>query len=162
MSTTNETRHIKWHETWKCKRRLDASVCNNKKRWNDDKYRCKCKELIDKGVYDRGYPWNPSNCECECDKSCDVGEYLDYENCKCRTKLVDILMEECNGNIDEAELNKIALFEHGNECVCSYILFIVLSVITLTVSIGVGAYSTYKYISRNICFYIWSKNLLTI
>ena len=154
MSRTNETRHIKWHETCKCKCRLDASVCNNKKRWNDDKYRCKCKELIDKGVYDRGYPWNPSNCECECDKSCDVGEYLDYENCKCRKMLVDILVEECNGNIDEAELTKIALFEHGNECVCSYIVFIVLSVITLTVSVGAGAYSTYKYISRNICFYI--------
>ena len=29
MSRTNETRHIKWHETWKCKCRLDASVCNN-------------------------------------------------------------------------------------------------------------------------------------
>ena len=23
-------------------------------------------------------------------KSCDVGEYLDYENCKCRKRLVDI------------------------------------------------------------------------
>ena len=40
MSRTNETRHIKWHETWKCKCRLDASVCNSKQRWNDDKYRC--------------------------------------------------------------------------------------------------------------------------
>ena len=37
MSRTNETRHIKWHETYKCKCRLDASVCNNKQRWNDDK-----------------------------------------------------------------------------------------------------------------------------
>ena len=43
MSRTNETRHIKWHETCKCKCRLDASVCNNKQRWNDDKCRCKCK-----------------------------------------------------------------------------------------------------------------------
>ena len=48
MSRTNETRHIKWHETCKCKCRLDASVCNNKQRWNDDKCRCECKELIDK------------------------------------------------------------------------------------------------------------------
>ena len=32
MSTTNETRHIKWHETFKCKCRLDASVFNNKQR----------------------------------------------------------------------------------------------------------------------------------
>ena len=45
MLKTNETRHIKWHETCKCKYRLDASVCNNKKRWNDDKCsRCKCKK----------------------------------------------------------------------------------------------------------------------
>ena len=93
MSRTNETRHIKWHETCKCKCRLDASVCNNKQRWKDDKCRCKCKELIDKGECDKGYIWNPSNCECECDKSCDVGEYLDYENCKCRKKLVDKLVE---------------------------------------------------------------------
>ena len=29
MSRTNETKHIKWHETCKCKCWLDASVCNN-------------------------------------------------------------------------------------------------------------------------------------
>ena len=78
MSRTNETRFIEWHETCKCKCRLDAIVCNNKQRWNNDKCRCECKELIDKGVCDKGYIWNPSNCECECDRSCDVGEYLDY------------------------------------------------------------------------------------
>ena len=44
----------------KCKCRLDASVCNNKQRWNDDKCRCECKELIDKGVFDKGSIWNPS------------------------------------------------------------------------------------------------------
>ena len=43
--------------------------------------------MIDKGVCGKGYAWNPSSCECECDKSCDVGEYLDYENCKCRKKV---------------------------------------------------------------------------
>ena len=32
ISRTNETRCIKWHETCKCKWRLDASVCNNKQR----------------------------------------------------------------------------------------------------------------------------------
>ena len=30
MSRTNETRHRKWHETCKCKCRLDASIFNNK------------------------------------------------------------------------------------------------------------------------------------
>ena len=48
MSRTNETRHIEWHETCKCKYRLDASVSNNKQRWNNDKCRWECKELIDK------------------------------------------------------------------------------------------------------------------
>ena len=78
---TNETRHTKWHETCKCKCRLDASICNNKKRCNNDKCRCECKELIDKGVCDKGFIWNRSYCDCEYDKSWGVGEYLDYENC---------------------------------------------------------------------------------
>ena len=86
MSRTNETRHLKRHETCKCKYRPDASVCNNKQRWNYDKCWCECKELIDKDVCDKEYIWNPSNCECECDKSCDIGEYLDYKNCRCRKK----------------------------------------------------------------------------
>ena len=50
VSETNETRHIKWHETCKGKCRFNSSVCNNKQHWNDDKCRCECKELIDKGV----------------------------------------------------------------------------------------------------------------
>ena len=53
MSRTNETRHIKWHETCKCKCRLDAIVCKNKQRWNNDKCQCECKELIDKGICDK-------------------------------------------------------------------------------------------------------------
>ena len=37
MSRTNEARQIEWYKTCKCKCRLDASVCNNKQRWNKDK-----------------------------------------------------------------------------------------------------------------------------
>ena len=62
MSRTNETKKIKWHETCKCECRLDAIVCNDKKRWNNDKCRSECKKLINKSVCDRGYAWNPSNC----------------------------------------------------------------------------------------------------
>ena len=36
MSRTNEKRYIKWHKTCKCICRLDASICNNKQRWNND------------------------------------------------------------------------------------------------------------------------------
>ena len=97
MSRTNETRHIKWHKTCKCKCRLDA-------RWNEDKCKCECKELIDKGTFDMRFIWNPSNCECECDKSCAVGEYLGYKNCKCRKRIIDRLVEEFSENIDGNEM----------------------------------------------------------
>ena len=80
MSRTKERRHINWHETYKCKCRLDAGAFSNKQHWNDNKCRFECKELSDKGVCDRGFIWNPSNRECECDKWCDVGEYLDFCN----------------------------------------------------------------------------------
>ena len=104
ISRTNETRHIKWHKTCKCKCRLDASVCNNKQRWNENKCRCECKDLIVKGMCDKGFIWNPSSCECECDKSYDIGEYLDYKNFKCRRKIIDKLIEECSENIDENKM----------------------------------------------------------
>ena len=79
---------------------MDASVCNNKQRWNNNKCWRECKKLIDKGACDKGYAWNPSSCECKCDKSYNFGEYFDYENCKCRKRLVDKLVIECNENID--------------------------------------------------------------
>ena len=50
---------------------------------------------------------NPSNCESECDKAYDVGEYLDYENCKYRKKLVAPLTEECTETVEEVKLVKI-------------------------------------------------------
>ena len=106
MSLTNQTRHIKWHETCKCICRLDRIVCNSKQRCNEDKCRCGCKELIGKGVCNKGFIFNPSNCVCECDKSCNIGEYSAYSNCKCMEKLFDKLIEECTENIDETKLVK--------------------------------------------------------
>ena len=120
MTRTNETRYIEWHETCKCKCRLDASIYNN------NKCRCESKELIVKGVFDKGFVWNSSNCECECDKSCDVGEYLDYENFKCRKKLVDKLVEEYTENIDEVKMAGMVLLKHGNKCVCPYTICVCL------------------------------------
>ena len=85
---------------------MQASVII-KKQWNNDKCRCECEELIDKGRSDKESIWNPSNCECEFDKSCDFGEYLDYENCKYRKKLVDKLMDELL--VDNNLMNEIPL-----------------------------------------------------
>ena len=54
MTRTNKTSYIEWHETCKCKCRLDASVYNNKRCCNNNKCRCESKELIVKGVFDKG------------------------------------------------------------------------------------------------------------
>ena len=149
MLRTNETRHVECHETCKCKCRLDASVCNNKQRWNEDKCRCECKELIDKGVCKKGFIWNPSNCECECHKSCDIGDYLDYKKCKRRKKLVDKRVEECTETINEVKLAKITLSENKNKYKCSSCtVHIVLFSIVFTIDVGIGTYFIYyKYIT---------------
>ena len=134
MSKTNETRFIEWHETCKCECKFGINVCNNKQRWNINKCRCRCKQLIDKGVYDKGFIWNPSNCECEGDKACDVGEYLDYENCKCRKNLFDKLVD--------VKLAKITLAENENSYKCSSCTVLFWIFFTINVG-GIGAYLIY-------------------
>ena len=126
---------------------MDAIVCDNKQRWNNDKCRYECKELIDKDVWDKGYAWNPSNCECEFDKSCDVGEYLDYENCKCRKRLIDKLVNECDKNTKETSLVKVNSTKCKHKSCISYI---VLFSIFFTINIGIGTYFVYyKYVNHN-------------
>ena len=146
MPRNNETRHIEWHKTCKYECKFGANVCNNKQRQNKNKCRCDCKELIDKGVCDKGFIWNASNWECEFDKACDVGEYLDYENCKCRRKLVDKLVDECAETVEEVKLAKITLAENENSYKCSsYIAYIVLSLIFFTINVGIVIYFVYSH-----------------
>ena len=96
--------------------------------------------------------WNASNCECECDKLCDVGEYLGFQNCKGRKKLVDKLVAECTENIDEVKIAKITLVGHENACVFSYIIYVILAVIAFAISIGIGTYFTYSpcYLKKDV------------
>ena len=156
MWRTNETRHTEWHETCKCKGRLDGSVCNNKPCWNDDKCRRECKKLIDQGVCDKEFIWTPSNCESQCNKYCDVGEYLDYENCKCRNKLVDKLTEECIENVEEVKIAKTTLAEDENKHECSSCtLYIVLFSIIFAISVGIGSYFLYFH-------WYWKKDAIRV
>ena len=87
---------------------------------------------------DKDFIWNPSNCEWECDKSCDVGEYLDYENCKCRKSLIHKLVDECTKNIEETRL-----VENQHKC-SSCTVYIVLFSIIFTINIGIGTYFVYS------------------
>ena len=99
------------------------------------------KQLIDKGAYDKGFIWNPSNCECKCNKSFDIGEYLDYENWKCRKKLVDKLVEECTENVEETKL-----VEYENKHKCNFcIVHIVLFSLSFAINIGIAIYFVYSY-----------------
>ena len=123
---------------------FEENVRHNKQHLNKNTCRCECKELIDKGVCDKGFIWNNSNCECECDKVCYVGEYLDYENCKCRKKLVDKLVDECTKTVEEVKLAKITLAENesGNKH-SSCTMYIVLMIIVFTTFTGISTYFVY-------------------
>ena len=95
---------------------------------------------------DKRFIWNLSNSEHECDKSCDVGEYLDYENCKCREKIVDKLVEECAETVEEMKLTKVTSAENESVGKCSSCtLYIVLFSIIFTVNIGIATYFVYSH-----------------
>ena len=167
MSRANETRHIEWHETCKCECKFGANICNNKQCWNKDKCRSECKELIDKGVCDKGFIWNPSNCDCECDKACDVGEYLHYENCKYRKKLVAPLTEECTETIEEVKLAKITLAENENSykypsCMPNIVSMIVVCTICTRIS-AYFVYYNWSLVKNNVsCIKFGTRTLTTI
>ena len=83
---------------------------------------------------DKDFIWNPSNCECERDKTCDISEYLDDENCKCRKKLVDKLIDECSETVEEVKQAKITLAKNENSYKCSSCtVYIVLMIVVFTI-----------------------------
>ena len=151
MSLTNETRSIEWHETSKCKCRLNETICNNKQRWNKDKCRSECKELINKGVCDKGYLFNTSNCECEYDKSwnINISQYLDCSDCKPKKKLIDPLIEECTENDDKTKIVNITVKNKNSSCK----VYLVLMTVVFTSFTGVTIYFVYynwSFIKNNI------------
>ena len=101
----NETRSVLWHESCKCVCRLNSSVCNSKKISISNTYRCDCNEDFASIINcTKSYMWNPSTCECQCDMWCK-GQYLDHKNCICKNKLIDRVIEECTGIINETTIN---------------------------------------------------------
>ena len=87
--------------------------------------------MIDKERCDKRFIWNPSNCECKCEKSCDIREYLDYENCKYRKKLIAKMVEERSKNIDENEMIYNATLNDHRKVCSSCTVYIVLLVMFL-------------------------------
>ena len=117
------------------------------------------KKLIDKGICDKGLILNPTNCECECDKSCDAREYLGYNNCKCRKKLVDKLVEDCSENIDGNEViyNQTVNVSSSNykcgSCTLYIVFFAVFSETSVIISAVFIYFSWYlKESNDQLCF----------
>ena len=113
MTITNETRSIKCHETCKCICRLNKIICNNKKRWNKDKYRCECKELI-----------------------YNMGQYLDYSDCKWKKKLIDLIIEECTENHDDkTKIVNTTVKNKNSFCKVYIVLMTIVSIILARITI---------------------------
>ena len=79
--------------------------------------------------------WNLSICEC--DKSRDIGQYLGYQICKCRKKLISMLAEEFSEDVNG---NKI--FHNGtlndfgkvsNSCTIYIVLLVILFIISIKI-----------------------------
>ena len=113
---------------------------------------------------DKKFIWNPSSFECEFDKAWNVGEYLSYENCKCRKKLIDKLVDECTKTVEKVKLVRITLTENENSYKwSSFRVYSVLFWIFFTVNVdGIGAYFVLfsgvleKYV------YSWNNNMINI
>ena len=111
--------------------------------------------------------WIQINCECQGDKSSDVGEYLDYQNCKCRKKLVDKLVEECTETVEEVKLAKITSAKEGKNKYksSSCTLYIMLFSVTFTTNVGIGSYFLYLhwYLKKDItCLKFGTRTQITI
>ena len=84
---------------------------------------------------------------------CDIGEYLEYENGKCRKKLVDELVEECTETNNEIKLAKINVCKNKNKHkYSSCTLYIVLFLIIFTIKVGIGSYFVYSqwYLKKDV------------
>ena len=104
----NETRNVLWHESCKCVCRLNSSVCNSKQIWNSDTCKCDCNEdFVGIMSCNKGYMWNRSTCACECDMWCKPDQYLDYQKCVCKNKLIGRVIAECTRVINETMINNI-------------------------------------------------------
>ena len=82
--------------------------------------------------------------ECECDKNCDISEYLDYNNCKCRKKLSDKLIDECTETIKEVKLAEITPSENNNNYEYnSCRVYIILMIVVFTIFTWITVYLNY-------------------
>ena len=62
ISQQNELREVSFHKSCKRDCLLNETVCNDKKKWNENNSKCECLKIEN---YDVGFSWNFSSCECK-------------------------------------------------------------------------------------------------
>ena len=79
--------------------------------------------------------WNLSTSEC--DKSRDIGQYLGYQICKRRKKLISMLAEECSEDVNGNKIfNNGTLNDFGkvsNSCTIYRVLLVILFIISIKI-----------------------------
>ena len=87
-------------------------------------------------------------------KACDVREYLDYENCKCRKRLLAPLIQECTETVEEVKIAKTTLAENENSYKCSsctvYIVLMILVFIIWTKITTYFVYYNWSLVKNNV------------
>ena len=78
---------------------------------------------------------------------CDIGEYLDYENCKYRKRMIDKLVDECTETVEGVKPAIITLAENEKSYKCSSCtVYTALFWIFFTINVGEkGAYFVYLH-----------------
>ena len=99
--------------------------------------------MIDKRIFEKRFIWNPSKCECKWKKSHDFGEYLNYENCRWKKKLVDKLVKERSENTDKIEIYDGYENEYSSSTIyiaLFVIAFLIIIVLVVHLFIFIDAY----------------------
>ena len=114
ISKKNLLKNITFHKSCKCDCLLDEKVCNNKQRWNKDKFRCEYLEIKE---CDNNSFWNVVNCRCEFKKAAKL-----------------IVEEECDVETSDIVKNKTTVItkeiENCKPYIAASILFISVSIMT--------------------------------
>ena len=114
------------------------------------KFKCECKELIDKCLRDKGYIFNSINCKCEYHKSCNTSQYLDYLDCQCKNKIIDLIVEKCT-EYDDDKTKLVNITDNQTKIVNKTVknsckVYIVLTVVSIVIS---TVYTIYLFLIKN-------------
>ena len=83
---------------------------------------------------------NPSTCACECGMWCKPGQYLDYQKCVCKNKLIGKVISKCTSFINESMMNNKNNIVNDNTTENIFI-----GLFSLLISIGIICFCVFAY-----------------